>query len=120
MGVEEKPVKAKFEIGSLVDKEQAQAIAVEKIGTAYSGEQMRILSDLTGGETVMLSYLISLNSIIRCQVWDEFITGYLQLKVSKGRKGRTEILTASKSIEEEKIKKGAWERVKSLFGGGSG
>ena len=106
------------EIETIVSKEEAQAEAIKYLAKAHKDDTQRILSDLDEDEIYMLAYLDTLNQVLKTDVWDNFIKIYLQLKVSRNRKGRLELLKASQSVEEEKRRKGAMSRLASWLRGG--
>lgn len=106
------------EIETIVSKEEAQAEAIKYLAKAHTDQTQRILSDLDEDEIYMLAYLDTLNQVLKTDVWSNFINIYLQLKVSRNRKGRLELLKASQSVEEEKRRKGAMARLASWLRGG--
>ena len=100
-------------------EEQAMAQAIEKL-TKTDVETTKILSEISIHESHPLLKMRVLNDVFEkeeCGIihsLDIIPQEYLKLKISKNRKGRTEIVDIAKSKREEQMNRAS--RLKGLFG----
>jgi hypothetical protein len=75
----------------------------------------KILSDLDDEEILNLSALFTLSETVKCKTIENFCDNFLQLRVSRFRLGRREVVSIASYTQEPDRKK--VKSIKDLFAG---
>mgnify|MGYP001139987361 CR=1 FL=1 len=104
--------KPTFPKGKVMGEEEARAQSLLELLEKTKPE---LLSDLNDEEILYLALLKTWAKQVNCKILDDFCNNFMNLRVSRNRMGRREIVFAVSLIAERL--KGAPRTIKDLFAG---
>lgn len=111
-----KPEDVAIAMESPNNTEEAYARILEKL-TFDDEKYINLLTEFNTREIALASILKARAEIFDDSYLRNFLLHNMRIRVSKDRKGRTEIIKLAGAIREQEMKKNLWSRMKMMAGG---